>query len=127
MRIRMLVVDDSPAFLDAAVKVLRERQEVEIVGTASSGREALGIAPGLAPDLVLTDLMMPGMNGFELAPQVLALCPGAKVVIASISDEEEYRTAALKCGAYEFIAKANFVDAVDALLERLVRDGRNAR
>jgi DNA-binding NarL/FixJ family response regulator len=79
--IRVLVVDDSPAFLNAAVDVVSVTDGFELAGTASSGEEAVAQAAATQPDLVLIDLRMPGIGGREAAAQITQARPSTGVVL----------------------------------------------
>jgi DNA-binding NarL/FixJ family response regulator len=101
----VMLVDDSEAFLRAAVEFLEQPEELAVVGTARSGREALDQAPQLKPDVILLDLKMPDLTGFEVLPQLRAMLPTAGIIILTLYDFEGYREAALANGADESILK----------------------
>ena len=82
-RARVLVVDDSPAFLGAAVSVVGATPSLRLVGVAGSGVRAIELLPELRPDLVLLDVNMPGMDGIETAEIIQEERPGAVVVLVS--------------------------------------------
>jgi DNA-binding NarL/FixJ family response regulator len=100
-----MLVDDSEAFLHVAVEFLGQDEELAVVGTARSGREALEQAPHLKPDVILLDLKIPGLTGFEVLPQLRAMLLAADIIILTMYDFEGYREAALANGADEFIPK----------------------
>ena len=79
--IRVLVVDDSPAFLNAAADVVSVTNGFELAGTASSGEEAVARAAAVQPDLVLIDLRMPGIGGREAAAQITQARPSTGIVL----------------------------------------------
>jgi two-component system chemotaxis response regulator CheY len=106
--LRLLLVDDSPLFLDSAVQLLSRDPEIEIVGRAFSGEEALTRVAALQPDLVLMDIAMPGMGGLEATRQIKALPKPPRVVILTLYDNPEYRAAAERAGADGFICKSDF-------------------
>ncbi len=104
--LRVLLVDDSHDFLESAARFLSEYPSLEIVGWTFSGRDARELVARLQPDLVLMDLTMPGMNGLEATRQIKAL-PGAPcVVILTLYDNHEYRSAAEAAGADGFVTKS---------------------
>ncbi|MGF1536191.1 MAG: chemotaxis-specific protein-glutamate methyltransferase CheB [Elainellaceae cyanobacterium] len=107
MPIRVLVVEDSPIALTVLKRILNSSPEIEIVGTASSGLEALGLIPDLRPDVLCTDFFMPKMNGLELTAQVMARFPLPILVIsASVQEEDTHRIfQLLEAGAVDILPK----------------------
>lgn len=104
--IRTLLVDDSPQFLEATKRFLSSDPHIEIVGSTLSGKEALEKIATLNPDLVLIDLAMPDMNGLETTRQIKALPGAPQVIILTLYDNQEYRTAGQAVQADGFIAKS---------------------
>jgi CheY-like chemotaxis protein len=106
VRARLLLVDDSEDFLRAESAWLGVQPGFEIVGTARSGETALEVVPRLYPDIVLIDLAMPGMGGFE-AIRALKRLPSPPAVIAvSLHDSQVVRSEAAMAGADGFVPKA---------------------
>jgi len=111
-----MLVDESEAFLRVAGEFLEQHEELAVVGTARSGREALDQAPQLKPDVILLDLKMPDLTGFEVLPQLRAMLPTAGIIILTLYDFEGYRQVALANGADEFIPKDElFTDLLPAI------------
>ncbi len=106
MSVRVILTDDHPAFIDAAVHFLSVDPDVEIVGRALSGQEALEQITLLRPDLVLVDLAMPGTNGLEVTRLLKTQPKPPHVIILTLYDNPEYRTAAAVAGADGFISKS---------------------
>jgi len=102
--LRVLVVDDSAVNRRTVSEVLREVPEVEVVGTAADGEEALKLASALRPDLITLDLEMPRMDGFTFMRLLMASRPTPVVVISGHSAKENVFRA-LELGAIDFIAK----------------------
>lgn len=119
--VRIILVDDNADFLVAAAAYLRARPEVQVVGTARSGVEALELAARLPVDLVLLDLNMRGVDGLKTTRQLKAL-PGPKVIIVTLHDALDYRRLALAAGADGFIGKGDFTTALLPLIGMLFRD-----
>jgi DNA-binding NarL/FixJ family response regulator len=80
-RVGVLVVDDSDAYLRAAIDVVHASSGFELVGTATSGEEAVAVAATTTPDLVLMDVRMPGIGGFEAARQIQKARPATVVAL----------------------------------------------
>jgi DNA-binding NarL/FixJ family response regulator len=119
--VRVLVVDDSPLFLTIATEVLDTDPHIEIVGQAPSGHDALAQIPHVQPDVVLTDLRMPGLNGLGLTAQLNAHPDAPCVVIMTAEgDNEALRDAAAAVGADGFIDKGELSSAVLPLIHSLL-------
>ena len=101
----VMVVDDQPAFRRAARAVIEATAGFVPVGDAASGPEALRYADQLRPDLVLMDVYMPGMDGFEAARRLTEAHPGCVVVLVSLDDLEDVPALVASCGAAEFVRK----------------------
>ncbi|MBI3485017.1 MAG: response regulator transcription factor [Acidobacteria bacterium] len=114
-RIRAIVVDDSAAVRRAICLVLEGIAAVEVVGTARNGREGLEKAAALLPDLVVTDLQMPEMDGLGLTIRVRKFFPFIRVVMVTVFDNAEARAAAWECGADAFVS-------LDCVYEDLPRE-----
>lgn len=122
MSTRILLVDDSPLFLKFAALFLSQDSEMEIVGRALSGREALTQVERLHPDVVLMDVAMPEMDGLVATRQIKML-PGAPcVVILTFDDNPEYRAAAKTVGADGFVCKAQIAEELLPLIHTLFTD-----
>lgn len=105
-RIRVLIVDDQALFLESLSTFLRNyADDIDVVGTAKHGEEALRLAADLHPDIVLMDVHMPVMNGVEATERLLKAQPGVKILILSTYDEDEYVRKALKLGASGYLLK----------------------
>lgn len=101
---RVLIVDDHDLFRDGIASLLRARG-YEVVGEASDGLEAVARARELKPELVLMDIRMPNMSGLEATRLIKAEFPDAKVVILTVSDEEDDLFEAIKSGASGYLLK----------------------
>ena len=120
-RVRTLMVDDHAAFLDELAHLLEENCEMDVVGRAASGEDALKQAPALRPDLVLMDLAMPGMGGLE-ATRRLKHNTGTgapRVIMLSLHEHPMYRTAALDAGANGFVPKSKLGTALLPMIRSL--------
>lgn len=105
---RLLLVDDSPEFLDAAERFLSNEEGLEIVGKARSGEEALELAQRLKPDLILMDIAMPGMNGLEATRRLKSESACPKIIILTLYDSSEYRSVSEEVQADGFVTKSEF-------------------
>lgn len=116
MATTVLIVDDHPSFRQSA-RMLLESDGWEVVGDVADGRSALDAARDLAPDLVLLDVQLPDLDGFEVLRRLRAGASGTQVVMTSSRDACDYGTLAMDNGARGFVAKAELSgDALEALL-----------
>jgi DNA-binding NarL/FixJ family response regulator len=119
--IRVLVVDDQALIRQAVTDILSGADDLEVVGEARDGREALRLARDLRPDVVLMDIRMPELDGIEMTAHLCAdrELEGSRVLILTTFEEDEYLVAALRAGASGFIGKGaepeEIVEAVRAI------------
>lgn len=106
-RVRTLVVDDSEVALRTISTILKICGRVEIVGTAGDGMEALEKTRELNPDLVVMDLQMPRMNGFESATHIRKECPLTRIVHVTTHDDPQVKEASRASGADHFMSKGH--------------------
>jgi DNA-binding NarL/FixJ family response regulator len=104
-KIRVLVADDHTMVRDGICAVLMLQRDLDIVGEAVNGKEAIEKVIRLLPDVALMDILMPTMSGLEATKQISTQCPQTKVLILTQYDEQENMLAASQVGAYGFIPK----------------------
>ncbi len=103
--IRLLVVDDHPVVRDGLVAMLGTQPDFEVVGQASTGLEAVERAAALAPDVVLLDLEMPGLDGAEALAQMRAARPLVRALVFTAFDTDERIVGAVRAGAQGYLLK----------------------
>ncbi len=103
--IRVLTVDDHATFRTAARAVIGATEGFEVAGEAASGEEGVAAAARLHPDLVLMDVRLPDIDGYEAARRIAPLRPEAVVVLVSATDEALHGDAEARCGAAAFVRK----------------------
>ena len=108
MAVRVLIVDDQAPFRMAARMVVEATDGFDVVGEAETGEESVTMAADLAPDLVLMDVNLPGINGLDATRQILAASEAVVVLLLSTYEEEEYAPKAAECGASSYIPKSAF-------------------
>ena len=113
-KIRVLIVDDHAVLRQALRLLLEVHQEIEVVGDASNGREAVEVAEKLLPDVILMDMVMPGLNGLEATRQIRRRLPKTRVLILTGYMEDEQIVAALRAGASGYVVKKS--DATELIL-----------
>ena len=104
-KIRVVVVDDHTLIRQGIVGLLNSQPDIEVVGEAGDGHEALAAAIELVPDVLLMDISMPGMSGLAATAEVKARCPDVHVLILTIHDREDYLFQALRAGASGYVLK----------------------
>ena len=104
-KIRVLIVDDIPETRDNIKKLLFFEKDIEIIGTASNGREGVELAIKLNPDVVLMDINMPEMDGIAASEAISAQTPHIQVVMMSVQGEADYLRRSMLAGAREFLIK----------------------
>ena len=104
-KIRLLVVDDHTIMRDGIRALLNLYDDVEIVGEASEGQEAIQKALELIPDIIIMDIAMPGMDGLEATRRILKQNPKARVLILSQHDDKDYILSAIKAGSVGYLPK----------------------
>jgi DNA-binding NarL/FixJ family response regulator len=128
--IRVLLVDDEAMIRTGLRMVLEAESDIEVVGEAADGAQAVTAAATLRPDVVLMDVRMPRLDGLAATQQILAANPAVKVVVLTTFNEDSYVRDALRLGASGFLLKVappeRLVDAIrvaangDALIDPLV-------
>ena len=110
--IRVVLVDDHALFRRGLELVLAEETDIEIVGQAADGDDAVRMVRDLTPDVVLMDVRMPRMSGIDAARVIRDSVPGTKVVMLSVSDDEADLFAAVRAGAAGYLLKEVSIDEV---------------
>jgi len=99
MSIKILLVDDHTVLREGLKALLNSEDDLHVIGDAGSGREALQMIDTLRPDVVVTDISMPGLNGIETTRQLRARHSALKIIILSMHEDQAYVTEALQAGA----------------------------
>ena len=105
MKIKVMIVDDHPMVAEGIQSILESYDDISVVATLSSGQVAVERLEELAPDVVLLDLNMPGLNGLNATEMMLEVRPETRIVILSMHDSPEYISTALRHGARGYILK----------------------
>jgi pilus assembly protein CpaE len=118
-QIRVLVVDDIPETRDHLTKLLGFESDIDVVGAAASGGEALEMAVRLSPDVVLMDINMPDMDGITATEQLSSSAPNSAVVMMSVQGEADYLRRSMLAGAREFLVKPFSSDELTASIRQV--------
>lgn len=120
--IRVVLADDQPLVRTALRMVMAESTDLDVVGEAGTGEEAVRLTAELAPDVVVMDIRMPGLNGIEATERIAASPVTAHVVVLTTFDDDEYVYGALRVGAVSFLVKDMALDEILAAV-RVVAAG----
>jgi DNA-binding NarL/FixJ family response regulator len=119
MKLRIVVADDSPSFLEKLVSILEV--EFDVIKTAMDGKSSLEMIINCQPDVVVLDLEMPGLNGIEIARELMKYSPRPAIVICSVENDLEVVDAALKAGALGYVFKARAARDLIAAVNSVAR------
>ncbi|HEX8002596.1 MAG TPA: response regulator transcription factor [Mycobacteriales bacterium] len=122
--IRVLVVDDHALFRRGLQMVLEQEDDIEVVGEAGDGAEAVERAADAMPDIVLMDVRMPKRGGIDACTAIKDAVPSAKIIMLTISDEEADLYDAIKAGASGYLLKEISIEEVAAAI-RAVNEGQS--
>ena len=103
--IRVLIADDHPFYREGVRTILSVAPEIEIIGEAASGEEAVAQAAALQPDVILMDLKMPGVNGIEATRRILRTSPHIGVLVLTMFEADESVFTAMRAGARGYLLK----------------------
>ncbi|MBK8935495.1 MAG: response regulator transcription factor [Chloroflexi bacterium] len=116
MSIKVFLADDHKVVRDGLHLLLSAEADIEVVGGASNGLEAIDLVAQLRPDVVVMDIAMPGMNGIEAMAQILRANPAIKVIFLSMHATKEYIFQALQAGARGYLLKESAgIEVVNAV------------
>jgi pilus assembly protein CpaE len=118
-QIRVLIVDDIPETRDHLTKLLGFEADIEVVGAAASGAQALTLAKELIPDVVLMDINMPDMDGIAATERLSAEAPDSAVIMMSVQGEADYLRRSMLAGAREFLVKPFSSDELTASIRQV--------
>ncbi len=120
-KITVLLADDHRLLREGIKSLLEKAGDIEVVGEASEGGEAVAKAQSLSPDVVLMDITMPGINGLEATRQIKSLKPNIKVLILSMHESNQYISQFLRSGASGYVLKdsaaSELVGAIHAVFQ----------
>lgn len=121
MPARLLIVDDHEVVRSGVRKLFTNSSSIEVCGEAEDGMEAIRMVPELAPDVVILDLSMPGMNGFETAEKIRLITPSIRIVFFSI---HEIPATARWVGADAFVSKSSTLQELAFTVNAVLRSSK---
>ncbi|PCH71312.1 MAG: DNA-binding response regulator [Rhodobacteraceae bacterium] len=118
--IRVLIVDDHPMVAEGIQSILESYDDIDVVATLGNGQDAVDLAPGLAPDVILMDLNMPKLGGLSATEMLLERAPDTRILILSMHDSPEYIASALSHGAMGYILKDVPTDEIKQAIDTVM-------
>jgi two-component system response regulator NreC len=121
-KLRLLVADDHKIFRQGITKLLEEESDMNIVGEAADGREAVQKATELKPDVILMDIAMANLNGLEATKKIKKVLPSARVIMLTMHKNEEYILQSFQAGASGYILKEGAVEELVSAIRSIYQD-----
>jgi len=121
--VKILIADDHEIVRQGIRRVLEVRPEWQICGEAANGQEAVRMAQELSPDIIIMDVTMPVMSGFEAADEISRLPLGSRVLFFTMHDSGSMAGSVRKSGAHGYVVKSRAAQDLVQALERLLRGG----
>jgi DNA-binding NarL/FixJ family response regulator len=123
MAVKILIADDHEIVRQGIRRVLEAKPEWEICGEATNGQEAVRMAQELTPDVIIMDVTMPVMSGFEAADEISRLPIGSRVLFFTMHDAGSMAGSARRSGAQGYVVKSRAAQDLIQALERLLKGG----
>ena len=123
--IKVLIVDDNPTFIGIVRRFLSRFTDIEVVAEATSAKDALALAQKTAPEIALVDVAMPEINGLTLTRMLREKYPGLAVILVTLIDTTQYRSASAEAGAAGFVAKPTLSTDLVPLIRRHAPEARD--
>lgn len=120
-KIRVLICDDHPMMILGVREFLSLHSHIEVIGTTTSGEEAIHMARELAPDILLIDISLPGISGIEATRGILRDIPDARIILLTMHDDEEHIRQFVRSGAYGYVLKKNTPDELIRAIETVMK------
>jgi DNA-binding NarL/FixJ family response regulator len=124
MKLNLLLADDHPIVRQGLQTVLKAQADFQLVGEAADGPETVRLAERLRPDILVLDLMMPGINGLDVAKHVSRRLPRTRIVVLSMHADVAYALAAVRAGASAYVLKEAGVDQLVRAIREVALGGR---
>ncbi len=122
--IKVLLADDHAIVRAGLARIVEESGDIEVVAEASDGREALRLALEAPVDVAVVDISMPGLDGLEVAAQLLAICPELPIIILTMHEEEQYVVRAVEVGVMGYVTKRSAPEQLVAAIRKVYGGAR---
>lgn len=113
MKIKILLVDDHKILRDGIRSLVKGYSDMEVIGEAADGREAVEMSAKLSPDVVIMDITMPDLNGIDATRMILSKSPGTKVIALSMHHDKQFVSEIFKAGASGYLIKDSAFDELE--------------
>jgi DNA-binding NarL/FixJ family response regulator len=123
MKTRILLVDDHKILRDGICSLVKEYQDMEVVGEAADGRTAIRLVQELSPDVIIMDISMPDLNGIDATRRIIADHPDSKIIALSMHYDKQFVSEIFKAGASGYLLKDSAFDELEHAI-RIVMDGK---
>jgi DNA-binding NarL/FixJ family response regulator len=120
---KVLIVDDHGIVREGLKAMFNAESDIEVVGVAQDGYQAIELTKVLSPDVVIMDISMPEMNGIEATRELVANSPGIKVVVLSVHSERNIVIEVLRAGAAGYVLKTNLFDELMRAIRSVAAEG----
>jgi DNA-binding NarL/FixJ family response regulator len=121
-KITILLVDDHKLLRDGLRNIIEQRSNMEIIGEASDGREAIKMASKLMPDVIVMDVAMPGLNGVEAAKKIHKNLPEIKIIGLSMHSGKQFIQGMFKAGAFGYLLKDGDADELITAISTVIKN-----
>ena len=111
-KIGVLLADDHPVVSDGLSRLLNEQPDIQVVGQAGDGEAAINLARQLKPDVVLMDISLPLVNGFDATRRIVTECPDIRVIGLSMHEEPDMANSMLQAGAVAYLTKGGPIESL---------------
>lgn len=115
----IVLVDDHKIVRQGIKGLLEDEPDLKVIGEAANGTEGIELVENLKPDIIISDLMMDGLNGIDVTREVRKRSPGTKTIIISMYNDSGYITRALKEGARGYVLKGSGIDELVTAIRRV--------
>lgn len=126
-KIHVIVVDDVPQSRETIIRTLRFQENIEVVGTAANGIQAIELVREVVPDVIIMDVNMPDMDGITATEIIKHENPHAQIIILTVQDDVDYIRRAMMAGARDFLAKPPVIEELIAAVQRAGEIARQER
>ena len=120
-KIRVIIVDDHQLVRETWKMLLHDREGIEVIQECASGADVIAVAPTLNPDVILMDVNMAPVNGFEATRKILKACPNIKIIGVSVNNQTSYARNMMQLGAKGYVTKNSSRDEMVLAIKEVMK------